>query len=325
MGRTELGRVAHGGLGLIFDVRKLLVISGLCASAAAASSAADRCEIVFTDSQAAVLRANALTGDNGVIARENKLVQPFGIAVGQGGELFVSDTGCLGLLRIDTENQSQTVLTCGGSLGVPFGIALESSGMILVANAQALLRIDPATGNQTVVSSPSPFQGLFQYPLAVTVAENNDIYVADALGPIFRVDPGTGRQTLIASGGLLQRPQGLAVKGHFLYVTDVATPDMNFGVGRIIRIDINTGEQTELSKGANLVGPVGIAIESNGNLIVGDPYTINPDRVEPDGSPAFDGAIIRIDKNTGEQHVIARGSDSFVNPRGVALLQNQAN
>jgi hypothetical protein len=303
-----------------------LRISVLCTIAIAArASSPERCEIVFTDSQAAVLRANATTGDNGVITRENKLVQPFGIAVGQGGELFVSDTGCLGLLRIDPATQTQTVLACGGGLGVPFGIALERNGTILVANAQALLRVDPETGSSSVVSAPGVAQRLFQYPLAVALAENGDIFVADALGPIFRVDPKTGLQTLIANGGYLQRPQSIAVKGAFLYVTDIATADMNFGVGRIIRIDLSTGRQTELSKGANLVGPVGIAVEPNGDLIVGDPYTVNPNRLEADGSPAFDGAIIHIDKNTGEQRVIARGNGNFVNPRCVAVLASQAN
>src|ERR1043166_192054 len=176
----------------------MLAISVLCAIAIAArASSPERSEIVFTDSRAAVLRANATTGNNGVITRENKLVQPFGIAVGQGGELFVSDTGCLGLLRIDPAKQTQTMLACGGGLGVPFGIALERNGMILVANAQALLRVHPHTGASSVVSAPGLGQCLFQYPLAVAVAENRDIFVADALGPIFRVDPDTGAQTLI--------------------------------------------------------------------------------------------------------------------------------
>ena len=308
------------------DTSKWLLTNILCATVIASmAAAAERCEIVFTDSQAAVLHANAVTGDQGIVTRENKLVQPFGIAVGRGGELFVSDTGCASLLRIDPATQTQAVLACGETLGVPFGIALERSGTILVANAKALLRVDPSSATPAVVSAPGLAQSLFQYPLAVTVAENGDIFVADALGPIFRVDPNTGAQTLIASGGYLQRPQGIAVKGHNLYVTDVATPDMNFGVGRIIRIDLNTCQQSELSKGRNLLGPVGIAIEPDGDLIIGDPYTINPDRHEADGGPAFDGAIIRIDKNTGYQHVIARGSYNFVNPRGVALLPSQAN
>src|SRR5215472_11634551 len=165
---------ASGSLGSI--TRNLLILSVLCAwTAPSTISAAERCEIVFTDSQAAVLHASALTGDPGVITSKNKLVQPFGIAVGQGGMLYVSDTGCLGLVRINPATQTQTVLACGGALGVPFGIAMERSGTLLVANAEALLRVDPQTGVSSVVSTPGLAQSLFRYPLAVTVADNGDI------------------------------------------------------------------------------------------------------------------------------------------------------
>ena len=154
-------------------------------------------------------------------------------------------------------------------------------------------------------------------PLAVAVAANGDIFVADAFGPIFRIDPNTGEQTLISHDGYLKRPQGIAVNGNTIYVTDVATSDMNFGVGRIIQINTETREQSLLSEGNYLVGPVGIAIEESGHLVVGDPYTINQDSAD-----LFDGAIIHINKNTGAQKLIARGSGNFVNPRGVAVLQS---
>jgi hypothetical protein len=285
-------------------------------AAAGYAAPSDRCEIVFADSQAAVLRADSLTGGHAVISRDNKLMQPFGVAVGKSGELFVSDTGCLGLLGINPSSGEQRVIACGGILGVPFGIAVESNGMILVANGQSLLRVDPVTGGQTVLSSPS----VSSVPLAVAVAANGDVFVADALGPIVRVDPSNGAQTLISSGGYLKRPQGIAVNGRYLYVTDVATEDMNFGVGRIIKIDARNGHQTVLSEEGNLVGPVGITIAPSGDLIVGDPYTINPESAD-----LFDGAIIRVDKDNGKQTLIARGSDVFVNPRGVAVIPSGTN
>ena len=54
---------------------------------------------------------------------------------------------------------------------------------------------------------------------------------------------------------------------------------------------------------------------NNGELIVGDPYTINPDSRE-----LYDGGIIRIDPVSGQQTLITRGQGSFVNPRGVAVV-----
>ena len=59
--------------------------------------------------------------------------------MGKNGEFFVSDTGCLGLLGIDPRSGEQRLISTGGILGIPFGIAVERSGMILVANAQSVL------------------------------------------------------------------------------------------------------------------------------------------------------------------------------------------
>ena len=291
---------------------KLLAISALC-GVAQATQPSWHGEIVFTDSSSAILKADSAAAAPAVIANGSQLVQPFGIAVGQTGEFFVSDTGCMSVLGINPATGVQRVVTRGGALGVPFGLAVERSGQVVVANGTALLRVDPQTGAQTTISS----QGFFKAPVGVAVAENGDLYVLDALGAIICVDATSGAQRLVASGQYLRRPQGIAIQGNTIYVTDVATEDMNFGIGRIVQVNARNGQQTVLSEGNLLVGPVGIALDPNGQLVVGDPYTINPDSAE-----LFDGAIVHIDKTTGEQNLIARGHDNFVNPRCVAILQS---
>jgi streptogramin lyase len=292
-------------------VIKALAFGLVCTTIQAVAAPTDNCQLVFTDSQGAILRADSVTGAPEVVSKGEKLMQPFGVAVGLRGDFYVSDSGCSGLLGIDPGTGEQRVISSGGILGVPFGIAVERNGMILVANGQSLLRVNPDSGQQALVSSPN----LFQVPIAMALGDNDDIYVVDALGAVVRVDPLTGAQTLLGKGGYLQRPQGIAVRGKYVYVTDVATGDSNFGIGRIIRIDIRNGHQTVLSEGENLVGPVGIGVGPNGQLIVSDPYTINPDSAD-----LFDGAIIRINEKTGAQTLIARGSGSFVNPVGVAII-----
>ena len=142
--------------------------------------------------------------------------------------------------------------------------------------------------------------------------------VADALSKIIRVDPQTGAQKLIAKDGLLKRPVGIAVNGGNIYVTDVATADGNFGVGRIVRVSLSTGAQTAVSVGGYLVGPLGIAVAANGEIVVVDPYTIDPQSVN-----LFDGGIIGIDPLTGVQSLLARGQGNFVNPRGIALIPSR--
>ena len=277
-----------------------------------------RSEILFTDSQGAILRADTLSSSPALVAAGQKLIRPLGIAIAKSGEMIVSDTGCGALLGIDPAG-NQRVIAQGGLLGLPFGIAIEKSGSILVANAQFLIRVIPDTGEKNVASA-GPFS---KAPIAVTVAPDGDIFIIDALGKVVRVDAATGFQTQIASGGYLKRPQGIAVLGEHIYVTDVATSDGNFGVGFGIVIDVDrqTGNQTLLAKGDNLVGPVGIAIDNAGQLIVGDPYTVNPASADSD-SGGYDGAIISIDRATGGQHLIARGQGDFVNPRCVAIVHS---
>src|SRR5438874_2933740 len=94
--------------------RNILGMCVLCVTVGSLVAApSDRCEIVFTDSQAAVLRADALTGGPALITRDRKLMQPFGIAVGQNGEFFISDTGCLGILGINPVTSEQRMISCG--------------------------------------------------------------------------------------------------------------------------------------------------------------------------------------------------------------------
>jgi hypothetical protein len=272
-------------------------------------------EILFTDSQSAVLKANMTSGGSAVIATGEKLVQPFGICIGNKGEYFVSDTGCLGIVGIDPQTGSQRVLATSPGLGIPFGIASEQGGTLLVANAQSLVRVNPETGAHRTVTSG----GYLTVPLAVAVAVNGTIFVADAMGSIVEVNGRTGAQKLITSGGYLNRPQGIAVRGKDIYVTGVATSDGNFGVGRVVHVDAKSGQQTVLAEGQHLVGPVGITIDKKGNLIIADPYTINEESAD-----LFDGGIVGVDAVTGAQKLIARGKQSFVNPRCVALVRATA-
>ena len=278
-------------------------------------------DIVYADSGNAIeggflIKVDPNTGEQTVISSGGNLIQPFDVAFDARGQIIVSDTGlCCTLIRVDPETGRQTVITDNsrGTLGVPFGIAVARDGDVLVANAQAIVRVDPVNGQAQTVSSG----GCFRYPLGIAVAQNGDLFVANVAfpGEIVRVNPRNGAQTILSRGGYLKNPQAIAIQGDDIYVTDVATPDGNFGVGRVIHVDARTGTQTVVSESGYLVGPVGIAVDEGGQIIVGDPYTINPESLN-----LFDGGIIRIDPLTGVQTLIARGRGSFLNPRGLAVV-----
>ena len=264
-----------------------------------------------------VIKVDPNTGQETVISSGGYLQSPFDTVIDAMGQIIVSDSGRL--IRINPTTGKQTLLADNnrGPLGLPFGIALSRSGAILAANLRAVVQVDPVTGQIQTVSAG----GNFLYPLGVACASNGQLLVLNIAFPsqIVRVNPQTGVQRVLAQGGYFNSPQAIALQGNDLYVTDVATADGNFGIGRIIHVDAQTGRQSVVSTGGFLVGPVGIAVDANGQLIVGDPFTINP--LSPDiADGGFDGAIIKIDPVTGAQTLLARGQGSFVNPRGVAVV-----
>ena len=99
-------------------------------------------------------------------------------------------------------------VVAGGSLTDVYGVAVASDGTLLVADPfnKQLVRVDPLTGAQTVLSS----NGHFASPDGIALAANGDIYVADSgfsgTPAIIRVNPTTGSQTVVASGGSLVNP-----------------------------------------------------------------------------------------------------------------------
>ena len=130
-------------------------------------------------------------------------------------------------------------------------------------------------------------------------------------GALFLINAATGAQTLISQGSLLTESVGVVVESNgMLVVAD--------RVNGIIRVDPSTGGQTLLPTGA---GPsndfFGIARDANGNFIVAD-SGLNFDK----GVNLPAGRILRIDKTTGAQTVIAPAqgvANNIVHPYGVAI------
>jgi len=275
-------------------------------------------DIVYADSGDAIqggflIKVDPLSGQKLVLSSGGFLQAPFDPVIDATGQIIVSDLGRL--IRVNPSTGTQSILSDNsrGPLGLPFGIALDRSGGIVAANLQAIVEVQPVSGQIQILSAG----GSFGYPLGVAVATSGQLLVLNISSSrqILRVNPLTGAQRVVTQGGLLKNPQALAISGNDLYVTDVATPDGNFGIGRVIHVDALSGAQSVVAEGCYLVGPVGIAVDAQGQLIVGDPYTKNSD--SPD---LYDGGFVRIDPATGHQTLLTRGEGSFVNPRGVAIV-----
>ncbi|HTL54028.1 MAG TPA: hypothetical protein VL361_00055 [Candidatus Limnocylindrales bacterium] len=266
-----------------------------------------------------VIKVDPISHQETVLSSGGLLQMPFAPLIDSNGQIIVSDSGRL--IRINPKTGNQTVIANNsrGLLGYPLGMALSQSGAILAANLRGIIQVNPVNGQIRTVSTG----GNFVFPVDVAVGPNGQLLVLNIAFPsqIVRVNPQTGAQQVVSQGGYFNNPQAITVAGNDIYVTDVATADGNFGIGRILRVDGQTGGQTVVSTGGNLVGPVGIAMDANGQLIVGDPYTVNPQSLDiVDGG--YDGAILRIDPASGAQTVLARGQGGYVNARGVTVVPN---
>jgi len=270
-----------------------------------------------------ILKVDPQTGEETVLSQGDHMGfhgSPTGVACDRNGQLIVANETCL--LRVDPQNGMQSMICdARGGPGAFWSLALDLNGSILVAAESAILRVHPVTGHKTVVSSGGLLNNAVS--LALGGNKNDEILVTGTryaagigwVGAIIRVNPGDGRQTIISEAGYLGFLLGIAVQGDDIYVTGLKGHDANFGIGQVVHVDARTGMQTVVSLGGWLVRPVGIALDETGQLIVADPYTINPQSAD-----LFDGAIIRINPATGEQTLIARGHGSCVNPSGVAIV-----
>lgn len=270
-------------------------------------------ELLYTDSGnaihgGAIVKVNAVSGERTIFSIGGNLTLPFGLTVTPDGRIIVTDCGRV--IEIDTNTGEQSVLY---DLGWAAGLAIDRDGNLLIAGGHTIFRLDLVSGLIVAVATG----GHLTCALAVAESPNGALLVLNAgsIPSIIRISKGTGRQEVVAQGGFLQSPQSLVVHGQSIYVTDVATSDGNFGIGCILRINAQNGKQTEIARGRYLVAPVGIALDHEGYLVVGDPYTVNPDSFD-----LYDGAIVRINLATGDQHLICRGSGELVNPRGLAFL-----
>jgi len=204
-------------------------------------------------------------------------------------------------------------LTCqqellAGSLGDPIGLALESPGIVLVADANwpdgqgSVSRLNLATRSMTILSAG----GQFLDPLGVAVATDGTIYVLDGSGrKVFRIDSVTGAQTPISVGGMLRNPESMQMlpDGELL----VVDADAYGGPGGLIRINPQSGIQTPVSGGGLFVDPIAAYLEPNGSFLVTD---LN--------APNDYGSVIRVAQDGG-QSIVATGSASLLqDPEGIA-------
>ena len=211
------------------------------------------------------------------------------------GDILAAEPAISSISVIDPVTGAKTVIAAGALLTPDHkavGVAFAPDGDIIVAHRTAgLIRVNPATGGQSIVSQG----GHFRDPWAIAIDKNTGyIYVADSgydndrpeineAGKIIRVHPTTGAQHVIASGSpctvfptgiacqnntsagsYVSHPYGIAID-YTTSPTTLVVADMGSfeGKGAIIRIQpVVGGTQTLLWGPATALPPPQVVQES---------------------------------------------------------------
>ncbi|MCG8331205.1 MAG: T9SS type A sorting domain-containing protein [Chitinophagales bacterium] len=158
------------------------------------------------------------------------------------------------------------------------GIDLASNGDILITNTvlKSVIKIDPMTGDQTIISDSNTGTGVaLEAPIDIAEGPDGMIVVVDSMADaLIKIDPATGNRTILsdaATGGgpEFQAPSGISlddISGLFL-VTDadlkaVFTVNNSSGARVIYSQDGVTGTGPAFAK------PLGLNLSANDFVVV---------------------------------------------------------
>ena len=208
-----------------------------------------------------------------------RLTEPFGVAAGPAGDIWVADRGGNRILEFSPAGKLITELDPAGAaaLAGPEGLAVTAAGAVWVADTgrNRLVKLSPGGKVLAVAGQPGSGPGQLSGPAAVAVARSGDVYVADE---------GHSRVAEFSpSGGYLRAfpvatPDGVAIDraGHVWvssagYAVDAVGVDGNkvrefTAAGAAIR----SFGTTQSGYGA-LSNPAGIAVGPAGQVYVTQP------------------------------------------------------
>ena len=275
---------------------------------------------------------NPKTGNRNVLQNSRtgsgiELYAPKGVALGTNGVVVVADEGNYErtvtntsvvlrwplLVQIEPSTGNRSVLSAGSNTGVqrgtgsnfdlPRGVACENAGTFVVTDSgysnPKVVRVDPATGNRTILSSSSVGTGtVFASPYGIALENSGFFVVSDTgLNAILRVDPATGNRTVLSGAGVGAGPaftqlRGVAVLQDGTIVATDAT------LGAVLVVNGSTGNRTVLSSanvgtGPTFSSPCGITATWQGDCLVVDNGT---------------ASVFKVNRSTGSRTVVSSAS-----------------
>lgn len=187
------------------------------------------------------------------------------------------------MFLIDPTTGNRTIISdnthgTGPAFTADYGVTIDSQGDLLVADAGAntsgngTIRVDPVTGNRTVVSSTT----------GLKLAVDGNRILASGGTRLASIDLLTGIATVVSGNGVGTGPAlsdlaGILTSGQNAIVAD-------FSTSTILNIDLSTGDRSIVSGagvggGHTLLNPNELRFEKGGNLLVASAFgvlSVNP-------------------------------------------------
>ena len=263
------------------------------------------------------------------------------------GQFLIADGDAPGVRLFDLSTGDLGLLASGAPLNSPSYLASEAAGTVVVTDQNAgLIRIDPATGGQTVIVD----HATLPFALGVAVdADQNLLATAAGADQISKFTPAGNLITnLPLTGSGLTVPAGLAISPANGQIFVANAGFFGGGQNALFQIDPLTLQPTLAAYGALFTGPVGVAVEPSGNVLVAQiapvgtvtrvvfpggmatPLTTGSQLNQPFGIAVNsagaiyvlnqgDGSITRVDPVTGAQTVAAPAKTGGNKAFGLAI------
>jgi hypothetical protein len=192
--------------------------------------------------------------------------QPYGFVREPSGDFLIGDRSSRAILRLSFATGAVSVAFQGDNIFFPRDLTLAPDGAIYDLDSPPILRIDPGTGVQTIVTD----QTWIQAGAGIRLGPDGNLYVAvfPFPGGVFRINVATGSNTCVSCQGLISPFQIEFLDSSSLLVSNWVGNSTD-----LIRMNPGTGALTTLVTGISDLIP-GLARDSEGGVyMTGTPWS----------------------------------------------------